>query len=221
MNLTDNLLGEGWYWVAWAIWLPLFARCVWRAPWKRLGDSEQLNVWLGMVVLLTLVWSLKAGVKPGLALHLVGATVFTLSFGPALAFIGLCIVTAGVTLNGAAGYFAYAANAILLAGGGVAISHSLYRLICRLLPANFFIYIFINAFLGAALTIQGLGLLATTLLAVAGAYSWEYLIAEYFPYFLLLGFSEAWLSGMLMTLFVVYRPQWVATFDDERYLTDK
>ncbi len=221
MNLTDNLLGEGWYWVAWAIWVPLFARCIWRAPWKRLGDSEQLNVWLGMVVLLTLVWSLKAGVKPGLALHLVGATVFTLSFGPALAFIGLCVVTAGVTLNGAAGYFAYAANALLLAGAGVAISQALYRLICRLLPANFFIYIFINAFLGAALTIQGLGLLVTMLLAVAGAYSWEYLFAEYFPYFLLLGFSEAWLSGMLMTLFVVYRPQWVATFDDERYLTDK
>jgi len=58
-------------------------------------------------------------------------------------------------------------------------------------------------------------------LALAGAYPWDYLINEYFPYFLLLGFSEAWLSGMAMTLFVVYRPEWVITFDDSRYLADK
>ena len=56
---------------------------------------------------------------------------------------------------------------------------------------------------------------------MAGAYEWEYLSGEYLPYFLLLAFSEAWLSGMVMTLFVVYRPNWVLTFDDSRYLTGK
>eukprot|EP00825_Cyclidium_porcatum_P050720 TRINITY_DN9125_c0_g1_i1.p1 TRINITY_DN9125_c0_g1~~TRINITY_DN9125_c0_g1_i1.p1 ORF type:complete len:163 (-),score=12.74 TRINITY_DN9125_c0_g1_i1:40-528(-) len=122
VNLTDTLLGEAWYWTAWVVWLPLFARCVSRAPWARLRDSEQLNVWLGMVVLLTLVWSLKAGVKPGLGFHLLGATVFTLSFGPYLAFVGLSLVVAGITLNGAAGPFAYALNALLLAGASVGIS---------------------------------------------------------------------------------------------------
>ena len=28
-------------------------------------------------------------------------------------------------------------------------------------------------------------------------------------------------SGMVMTLLVVYRPRWVATFDDARYLRNK
>lgn len=221
MNFTDNLLGEGWYWVAWVIWGPLFARSVLRAPWRRLGDSEQLNLWLGMVVLLTLVWSLKAGVKPGLALHLLGATVFTLSFGPALAFIGLSVVTAAITLNGAAGVFAFAANALLLAGCGVLFSHLQYRLLDALLPPNLFVYIFVNGFLGAALAVLGVGAVATGLLAFAGAYEWDYLVGEYFPYYLLLAFAEAWLSGMLMTLFVIYRPQWVVTFDDSRYLAGK
>ncbi|HXE38174.1 MAG TPA: energy-coupling factor ABC transporter permease, partial [Azonexus sp.] len=118
MDLPDTLLGEGWYWTAWAVWSLCFARSVRRAPWGRLRDSEQLNVWLGMIVLLTLIWSLKAGVRPGLAFHLLGATVFTLSFGPHLAFVGLSLVTAGITLNGAAGPFAYAANALLLGGVG-------------------------------------------------------------------------------------------------------
>ena len=221
MNLTDTLLGEGWYWAAWVVWLLFFARSLWRAPWARLKDSEQFNVWLGMVVLLTLVWSLKAGVKPGLSLHLLGATVMVLCCGPHLAFIGLSAVTAGITLNGAAGYMAFAINALMLAGVGVVASQAFYRVFSRRLPPNFFVYVFVNAFLGAALTVLVVGFFSTLLHAVSGVYSWDYLIEEYFPYFLLLGFSEAWLTGMLMTLFVVYRPHWVATFDDARYLADK
>ena len=221
MNLPDNLLGEGWYWAAWAVWIPLFARSVVRAPWSRLRDAELLNVWLGMIVLLTLVWHLKAGVRPGLSLHLLGATVFTLSFGPHLAFIGLSLVSLGIVLNGGGDLFALAANASLTAGVGVLVSGGIQSLVARFLPRHFFVYLFANGFFGAALTILGVGLAASALLTLAGAYEWEYLAGEYLPYFLLLGFSEAWLSGMLMTLFVVYRPQWVSTFDDSVYLANK
>lgn len=221
MNLTDTLLGEAWYWAAWVVWVPLFALCVFKAPWGRLRDPERLNVWLGMVVLLALIWSLRAGVKPGLALHLLGATVFTLSFGPSLAFVGLSFVALGVALNDGAGAFAYAMNVLLLGGLGVFLSQGLYRVFFWIFPRHFFVYIFINAFLGSALTIIGVGFGICALLALAGAYSWDYLVEEYFVYFLLLGFSEAWLSGMVMTLFVIYRPNWVFTFDDTRYLAGK
>lgn len=221
MNLPDTLLGEGWYWAAWAVWLPLFARSLFRAPWALLKKSEQLNVWLGMVVLLALMWSLKAGVKPGLSLHLLGATVFTLSFGPHLAFIGLSLVLLGVTLNGDGGYLAFAINALVMAGVGVTISQAVHRLVLGFLPRHFFIYVFINGFLGSFLTVLGVGIAATCLLAMAGAYPWDHLASEYLPYFILLGFSEAWLSGMLMTLFVIYRPEWVVTFDDSSYLANK
>jgi len=221
VNLPDTLLGEGWYWVAWAVWVPLFVRSVWQAPWLRLKDSEQLNVWLGMIVLLTLIWSMKAGVKPGLSLHLLGATVFTLSFGPHLAFVGLSLVLLGISINGGFGIFAYAINALLMAGVGILISQMMYRFVVRYLPRNFFIYVFINGFFTAALSVIGVGVVATLLLVTASAYEWEYLSSEYLPYFLLLGFSEAWLSGMLITLFVIYRPNWVSTFDDASYLANK
>lgn len=221
MNLTDNLLGEAWYWVAWAIWIPCFAFSVWVAPWGRLKVSEQSNLWLGMIVLLTLFWSLKAGVKPGLTLHLLGANLFTLAFGPHLAFVGLCLVLLGVTLNGAAGHFAYALNALLLAGCGVFLSHFLFRIFSSFLPRHFFVYVFINSFISSAIVVVLIGLVSTALLSVAQVYEISYLFDEYLPYFLLLAFSEAWLSGMLMTLFVVYRPQWVSSFEDSRYLSGK
>lgn len=221
MNFPDNLLDEAWCWAAWAAWLPLFVRSVWRAPWSRLKDSEQLNVWLGMIVLLTLVWSMKAGVKPGLNMHLLGASVFTLCFGPALAFIGLSLVLLGVTLNDGAGVLAFALNSLLLAGCGVIFSKWINLAVNTLLPRHFFVYIFVNGFLGSALMIVGVGSVLTLFLALAGAYSLEYLLADFLPYFILLGFSEAWLSGMVMTLFVIYRPEWVVTFDDSLYLSGK
>lgn len=221
MNFPDNLLDDAWYWAAWAVWLPVFVLTVWRAPWARLRDTELFNVWLGMIVLLTLIWSLKAGVKPGLGMHLLGASVFTLCFGRALAFIGLSAVLLGITLNGASGAFAFALNSLILAGLGVMISDFVRAMVDRHLPAHVFVYIFLNGFFGAALMIMGVGLALTLFLPLTGTYELEYLLDEFLPYFILLGFSEAWLSGMIMTLFVIYRPQWVATFDDSRYLTGK
>lgn len=221
MSIPYELIDEGWFWAAWLLWLPLFFELVRRAPWRRLGDSELLNVWLGMIVLLVIVWSLKAGVKPGLSLHLVGATLFTLCFGPHLAFIGLSLVLLGVVVNGGAEPFAYALNSLLLIGVGVGLSQLFTRLVQKRLPPNFFVYVFVNGFFGSALTLLGIGCASTLFFILSGAYEAGYLFAEYLPYYLLLGFSEAWLSGMVVTLFVVYRPKWVATFDDERYLTGK
>jgi uncharacterized membrane protein len=47
------------------------------------------------------------------------------------------------------------------------------------------------------------------------------LFEDYFPYFILLGFSEAWLNGAAITLMVVFVPHWVVSFDDRRYLLNK
>ena len=174
-----------------------------------------------MIVLLTLIWSMKAGVKPGLSMHLLGASVFTLCFGPALAFIGLSMVLLGITLNGAAGGFAFALNSLLVSGSAIFFSQLITQTVNRRLPSHFFIFIFVNGFFGSALMVLGVGFVLTSFMAVSGVYELDYLLAEYLPYFILLGFSEAWLSGMIMTLFVIYRPEWVASFDDTRYLSGK
>jgi uncharacterized membrane protein len=109
----------------------------------------------------------------------------------------------------------------MMAGVGVMVSQAIHRLVVRYLPRHFFVYVFINGFFGSALAVFSVGLAACGLLILAGAYDWDYLASEYLPYFLLLGFSEAWLSGMLITMFIIYRPNWVATFDDSSYLANK
>jgi uncharacterized membrane protein len=49
-------------------------------------------------------------------------------------------------------------------------------------------------------------------------YSFQYLAADYLPWFALMAWAEAFTTGAAITLMVVYRPAWVATFDDARYL---
>ncbi|MDS4014622.1 MAG: energy-coupling factor ABC transporter permease [Candidatus Accumulibacter sp.] len=218
MNLPDGLLDASWTIPAWFVFVLIAARALRRAEWRVLVDSARLNAFLGMLVALLLLWHLQAGIKPGLTLHLLGATVLTLCFGWRLAFIGLSLVLFGVTLNGFAGWQVFAVNALLMAGVGVAVSALLHRLVERLLPQHVFVYIFCNGFFAAALTVLAVGAVSCLVLALAGAYRGEYLGEEYLPYFLLLGFSEAWLSGMLTTLLVVYRPDLLTDFEDKRYL---
>ncbi|MDX9706007.1 MAG: energy-coupling factor ABC transporter permease [Azospira sp.] len=218
MNLPDGLLPGVWTTAAWLLFLPVFLHAVWRAPWRRLAEAGRLNAWLGTVVVLMLLWSLKAGVKPGLSLHLLGAAMLVLGFGPRLAFVGLCTALFGVTLNGDAGWQSYAANALLMGGVGVLASSGVLRFSERFLPPHFFVYVFANGFFGAALAIIAVGIVASAVLVGAGVHGAAYVLGEYLPYVGLLAFAEAWLSGMAVTLFVIYRPQWVATFDDARYL---
>lgn len=221
MNLPEGLLAGEWLLAAWLLFIPLVLHALWQAPWRRLAESEQLNVWLGTIVVLMLLWSLKAGIKPGLSLHLLGTTLFALAFGPHLAFVGLSLVLAGVSLNGGAGWAEFAANALLMGGVGVLVTQAVLRFNERFLPQQCFVYIFANGFFGAALTLLATGTSVSLLLSLAGVYSLEYVLSEYLPYVLLLAFAEAWLSGMVVTLFIIYRPDWVSTFDDARYLRDK
>ena len=225
MNFPDALFPQAWALGAFLPLLAIWAWCFRTAPWKRLTDSAQLNVWLGTAVLLVLVWSMKAGVKPGLNLHLLGATMCTLMFGRQLAIIGLSLVLAGVTLNGEfqghSGWLAYGLNALVLAVFPVLLADAIRRAVERALPHNFFIYVFVAGFFGAAATVMATGLLASLLLWLAGVYPAGALLDDYLPYYFLLGFAEAWLNGAMLTLMVVYVPHWVGSFDDRRYLLNK
>lgn len=221
MNFPDNLLPAAWLLPGWILFLPALAWAIRTAPWRRLNDSTQLNIWLGACVTLMALWSIKGGIRPGLDFHLIGATAMTLMFGPQLALVGLAIVLSAVTLAGMSGWQGFGWNGLYMAALPVAVSYGLFRLADRRLPNLLFVYIFFNACLGGAISVALIGLAATLLLQLSGVYLATYLYHNYLPYFILLGWSEAISTGMALTLMVVYRPNWVGTFDEERYIRNK
>jgi len=167
------------------------------------------------------LWNIKTGIKPGLNFHMLGATALTLMFGPELALVGMALVLLGSTLAGFSGTWTFSLNALLMGVLPVLVSHAVYRLADTRLPNHFFVYVFVNGFFGAALAMASAGFVATALLGAAGAYSFSYLYGEYLPFYMLLAWSEALLTGMAVTLMAVYRPEWIGTFDDARYLRGK
>lgn len=223
MNFPEGLFGDGWVFGAYLPLVLVWLWCLRTAPWQRLADSGQMNVWFGTIVVLTLVWSMQAGLRPGMNVHLLGATMFTLMFGRQLAIVGLSVVLAAVAFNshGWSGWEPYGLNALVLVVFPVAVTFAILRAVEKWLPPHFFVYIFVATFFGAALTTVATGLVATMLLALGGTYSMDVLIGEYFISYVLLGFAEAWLNGAVITLMVVYYPHWVGTFDDRRYLLKK
>lgn len=193
--------------------------CCWAWPFGgRRGGADSLNLWLGNCVVLVLMWSMKAGVQPGLNFHLLGAMLMTLEFGPALALLGMVVVLTGVTLNGAVGWQGFGLNALLMGAVPVACSYLTWWFGNRCLPKNLFVFIFANGFFGAGLSVLATGIAASLLLGAADIYPLAVLAENYLPYFVLLGFSEAWLAGMVLTLMLVYRLAWISTFDEARYL---
>jgi len=218
MNISSALLPSAWYLLAHVLVIAAAVAFVLRAPWRRLGDSAFSHLWLGACVSLLVLWSIRSPAIGGLEFHFLGATAVTLMFGPGLAVACLALVMVGRLLMGQIDPAAFSIDVLLLAFLPVALSHATLRVSQRVLPPNLFIYIFVAAFFGAGVAMLGSGGATVGLHAIYGTQG-EVMMAEAFlPYCLLLGFAEATLTGMIVTLLVVYRPAWVGTFDDARYL---
>jgi len=197
--------------------LAVVGLAAWRAPWRRFAAAATLNVWCGAIVALAVLWSVRATLAHGVVIHLLGIAAFALTAGPWLALLGgAAVVLLAAWLHGvplAALPTEFLASVLI----PVVVVLGLLRLTQRYLPPNFFIYTIVVAFFGAALGAFLAGVASATAFVAAGAAP-GVIFGEYVPYLLFLAFGEATLTGMALTLAVVYRPQWVATFDDAFYL---
>ncbi|MFA9440624.1 energy-coupling factor ABC transporter permease [Uliginosibacterium sp. sgz301328] len=203
----------------------MVAAILWRharhVDWRYLIGGTQLHHAAGGMLVIAMLWSLKGQLAPGFNLHLIGATLATLVFGLPLAsfvLLGGAIVAA---LAGQGDWPALPLNVLTAALLPAWISTHVLHAVERRLPAHFFVYIFLAGCLNATIGVLAVGVVATAVLALSHVQPLSWLLTEYAPFFLLLAFAESWLTGMALTLMVVYRPGWVASFDDHRYLEGK
>lgn len=220
MNLVSENIPTQWLALTWLLAAVLGLVLARRAQWRMLADSANLRVFLAAAVAVLALWLIETGIQPGLSFHLLGATALTLMFRPLFALFALALVTAAIALWEGE-YAAFAANWLLMGAVPVGVTWLIFHLVDGKLPNHLFIYLFLNAFFGAAVAIMAVGVASTGFIAVLGAYPLAYLLDEYLPYYLLMAWSEAFVTGMLVTMMVIYKPQWVSTFDDRRYLSDK
>lgn len=190
-----------------------------RADWQRLSAPGAFSAWCCAIILLPLVWRFSVPLPGGPTLHLVGLPIFVLMFGRRLAMTGaaLSVVAYAITFN--VPWINLGVNLLLLAILPAYCGEALMRATERFLPRHVFVYLLGNGFFGAMAMLAILNSLSLGLFyaTVADAPIGTDILA----YMLLLSWGESFLTGLLLTMFTVYRPEWVLTFDDNVYLRGK
>ncbi len=222
MNIPFGSLNETFFWLTWLLAMPLLVLSLWRAPWhKVLNDWKAQAVFAGAVLLVLGLWSVKASIGPGLSFHFLGATLLTLMFGWQFSLIALALVLSLVTYTGGAGWDAFAANWLTLAVVPVFVTWWSLLAAYRWLPRNFFVYVFLNAFLVAGLSMLVSILVLSLVLVWGDVVSWSKLSFQFLPLLPMMMGPEAFVNGFLMTILVMNKVEWVSTFTDEQYLHGK
>jgi uncharacterized membrane protein len=221
MQIEPQLLWPGWQLATTLVAAPVLGYALLTAPWNTwLRRSDRQHAWLGTIVLLTLLWSMRAGITPGLSFQFLLVTVLTLMHGWRLALVGVAVVLAGecVLQGGLAPWFAWGANFLCYGVVPVAFVAVLHRAVQRWLPHNYFVYFFGTVFFGSMLAFNLAGLARLALLAANGTLAEAQLASEYLVWLPMVSLAEAFMNGVVMAMAVVYRPEWVASFDDRIYL---
>lgn len=222
LHIPAELLPVTVQWVANVLFAILLLFAASRVPFKQLlANKPNQHVYFGAMVILMLMWVMKAGVSPGLGFHHLGATLFTLMFGWPLALFGLSSIMIVSILVQHNEWLSLGVNGCLSVAVPVITSYAVLKLSQKMLPDNFFVYIFVVAFFGAGIAVAFSRISSIALLSLVDAYPDTKLIQESLLYTPLFMFPEMFVTGMLTSIFVVYKPDWVMTFDDERYIIGK
>lgn len=191
------------------------------APWSWFAREGAANRFAATTLAVLMVWQLRAELDGGPAVHLLGATLLTLAFGWRLAVIALSIVLLFTTAITTGDWVVIGVNGALLVLLAVAVSYGIARATERLLPAHLFVYLFVSAFFGAAFTIAVVSFATLGVAGAAGIMSSHALSGNYRPTVLLLLFPEAFTTGALVSLAAIYRPEWLVSFCQRRYLDER
>jgi uncharacterized membrane protein len=218
MNITDQLLPGAWLLFAYCAWLPVLFQALRAAPWRPFLASAKLQqVFLGATLVLFLLWIFETGVRPALGFHFLGVTAYVLLFGWSLGVIGVSLAMVAVTFT-TGDWAALAANALLLGVLPASISYGVYALVTHYLPRHLFVYIFLCAFFNAMLAAGAAVLALALLMIVTETYTVARISNDYLPFVPLYLLPEGLLNGMVITVLIGLRPDWLKTYDDELYL---
>jgi uncharacterized membrane protein len=191
---------------------------LWLRPWRMLGGAL-LTPLLAGLVLLPWFWMLpqllpSSLVAGGISVQLSGACLMTLLLGWPLAVLLLTGVAGVVWWAGGVPLDVWLSQWVWLGLVPATLMLALGAALRRWLPAQVFVYILGRGFLGTAACLFLAGVLYETLHHLVGGVDVEQaLVARW-----LMAWGDAFLTGMLVAIFVAFKPEWLATWSDQRYL---
>lgn len=191
-------------------------------PWQALRRRELRHPWLASLVLLPWLWSTAAHLPGGLPLQLSMASLTVLMLGwPLACWSWLLAALAAAWLAQPAvasdpGAWASLAGTLAWWNGVLpgTLALGLGLATRRWLPAHPMVYILARGFAATLLAMAATGVLwVATQPLPPGAEAGSLMLGRW-----LIAWGDAVATGMLTAIFVAYRPAWLLTWSDRRYL---
>lgn len=183
-------------------------------PWRAVGASGPPWPWLAWWLLMPALWGADRYAAMPVAQPLSGACLLMLMTGWPLAVLALVPVAALTALFAGLDAAEALQRGVWLGLVPATLAMAFGAAVRRWLPNHLFVYIFGRGFFGTAIAGTLAGVLSTLLHALpAGLQAEDLMLAR-----LLAAWGDAFLAGMLVAIFVAFRPQWLATYADRIYL---
>ena len=214
MFVPAELIPQSVSWTAWLLWVFALSAAAISAPWHAMRLPQRQHLFFASLLGLMLLWRLEAGVAPGLGFHFLAVTTLVLMFGWSLAVIGASLIEIAVLWGVESGIEALAPNVLIIVLLPATVTALVYRLVMRYLPHEPFVYMFVCAFFGGVLAAISTVFLRVGILAIGDTYSYARMATEYLPFLPLYAFPEGVINGMIVTVMVVVRPEWLRTFHE-------
>lgn len=206
--------------------LVLFGFALYKSHPAEYIKQPLLTLALSCVALIAFAWNLKAtlpgqGVQTliGFSFHFFGASLMVAMLGiwRAMTLLFCVAFLSGFLIGGDA--FEASRNYILIGILPATVSASIIYLIKKFMPKHLFVLIlgtgyvagFASVFVSAGLIFFAQQFLMQPPLTLLDPLGW-------FLGVIILSFMEGSLSGMLLAIFLVYRPDWVFTYNESAYV---
>ena len=172
-------------------------------------NNNQQNIWLSTTFALSIIWLMRAQLLDNLYLHFIGIHLAYLLLGIPLAGLALAIVLAFTNMTQHVSFEIWGAQYALSILFPLFLSYVLHLMLAKRLPKRLFAFIFIHGFFGTAMIMASTVAFNLLVLNYFGIISLEVGNGVFWISSILLGWGEAFMTGMIVTLVVVYRPEWL------------
>ncbi|WP_144779003.1 energy-coupling factor ABC transporter permease [Marinobacter maritimus] len=218
MGMTENLLSTTQWLVTLALFLLILVQAARSVRWRKLRSDDALqHSFFGAAVVLGFLWQLRAGIYPGLAIHIFGITVVTLMLGWGLAVFAGLLALVSTVIMGREPVTMFAANGFVTVMIPALVTHGIMLWERHRNFSNFFAYIFFCGFFGAGISVAAAGLVMCLMLWLSGVYEFSELVHGYLRYLPLFMIPEGFVNGAIVTGMMVFHPDRLTTLDQRRY----
>lgn len=188
---------------------------------SQLSTAKIQHLVFGSAAALAVLWWFRTGIYQGLEIHFLWMTALTLLLGWRWALFSSLLANAVLVGFGIIEFANMGVYGVIGCVVPILFSYLAYVLAYQYLPRHFFVYTFFCSFFIGALSIALKMWLMASYFTFSDLHSWNVVSDNYLILIPLLLFPEGLLNGMTMTLLIVYKPEWVATFYDSQYIDGK